>query len=198
MAQKLPSLPLHPGARAYYERAGLLPPRKTAVDFLYAWLTATWRGLAVLLIAVTGYIGSIRLMRDRTSNRIGREVFKIVLDPDDSSPLSQLERLAKKRDVIKKLVPQRWFQKDLDRPRWRELNDLIEYWMRVAKDNLTRDLADEVGSDSLDKSLSDKQRLDLRKDLLQRVRKHFEDDQLDESQYELLTKLIQEELPERA
>ena len=38
----------------------------------------------------------------------------------------------------------------------------------------------------------------IRSDLLQRVRKHFEADQLDESQYGLLTKLIQEELPERA
>jgi hypothetical protein len=136
------------------------------------------------------------LTRDRTSNRIGREIFEIVLD-DDSSPVLQLERLAKKRDVINKLVPQRWFRKDLDKTRWRELNDLIEYWMRVVKDNLTRDLADEIGRESLDKSSSDKQRLDLWNDLLHRVREHFEADQLDESQYELLTKLIQEELPER-
>jgi hypothetical protein len=69
--------------------------------------------------------------------------------------------------------------------------------MRVVKDNLTRDLADEIGRESLDKSSSDKQRLDLWNDFLLRVREHFEADQLDESQYELLTKLIQEELPER-
>ena len=198
MAQDLPSLPLHPGARAYYERAGLLPPPQTAVDFLYDWLTATWRTLTVLLILVTGYIGFIRLIRDRTSNRIGRDIFKIVLDRDDSSPVSQLERLAKQRDVINKLVPQRWFQEDLDKPRWRDLNNLIEYWMRVAKENLTRDLADEVRGDSLDTSLNDAQRRDLRKDLLQRVRKHFEDDELETPQYELLKKLVQEELPEGA
>lgn len=42
------------------------------------------------------------------------------------------------------------------------------------------------------------QRLDCRSDLLQRVRKHFKDDQLDEAQYEMLTKLIQQELPEGA
>ncbi len=198
MAQDLPSLPLHPGAEAYYERAGLLPPKRKVVDFLYDWLTATWRTLAVLLILVTGYLGFISLMRDRTSNRIGREVFNIVLDVDDSSPVSQLERLAKKRDIINNLVPKRWFQGDMDKPRWRDLNDLIEYWMRVAKENLTRDLADELRGDSLDTSLNDAQRLDLRKDLLQRVREHFEDDKLEASQYELLTKLIQEELPERA
>jgi len=196
MAEELPSLPLHPGARAYYERAGLLPPPRTAVDILYDWLTATWRTLAVLLILVTGYIGFLSLTRDRTSNRIGREIFKIVLD-DDSSSVSQLERLAKKRDGINKLVPQRWFRKDLDKTRWRELNDLIEYWMGVVKDNLTRDLADEIGRESLDKSSSDKQRLVLWNDLLLRVRKHFEADQLDESQHELLTKLIQEEFPKR-
>ena len=110
--------------------------------------------------------------------------------------MSQLKRLAKKRDVINKLVPQRYFRDDLDRPRWRELNDLIEFWRRIAKENLTRDLADELRFDSLDTSLNDAQRLDVRKDLLQRVRKHFEADQLEMSQYELLTKLIQEELLE--
>jgi hypothetical protein len=62
---------------------------------------------------------------------------------------------------------------------------------------LTRDLADEIGRESLDKSSSDKQRLGLWNDLLLRVRKHFEADQLDESQHELLTKLIQEEFPKR-
>lgn len=198
MAQDLPSLPLHPGAKAYYERVGLLPHDPGFVDLFYDWLTATWRGLAVLLILVTGYIGFISLTRDRTSNRIGREIFKIVLDDGDSSPVSQLKRLAKKRAVINELVPQRYFQEDLDKPRWRELNDLIEYWMGVAKDNLTRDLADEIGSDSSDESLIDKQRLDRGKDLSQRVRKHFEDDELEASQYEMLTKLIQQELPEGA
>ncbi len=52
-----------------------------------------------------------------------------------------------------------------------------------------------VGEDG---SLSDEQRLDRWNGLLQRVRKHFEDGELEASQYELLTKLIQEELPERA
>jgi TRAP transporter TAXI family solute receptor len=198
MAQPLPSLPLHPGAKAYYERAGLLPHDPGFVDLFYDWLTATWRGLAVLLILVTGYIGFISLTRDRTSNRIGRDIFKIVLDDGDSSPVSQLKRLAKKRAVINELVPQRYFREDLDKPRWRELNDLIEYWMGVAKNDLTRDLADEIGSDSSDESLIDKQRLDRGKDLSQRVRKHFEDDELEASQYEMLTKLIQEELSERA
>jgi TRAP transporter TAXI family solute receptor len=196
MGQDLPSLPLHPGARAYYERAGLLPSPRTAVDFLYDWLTATWRTLAVLLILVTGYIGFISLKRDRTSNRIGREIFKIVLYGEDSGPVSQLKRLAKKRDVINRLVPERYFREDLDRSRWRELNNLIEFWRRVAKGNLTRDLADELRYDSLETNLNDAQRLDVRKDLLQRVRKHFEADQLEASQYELLTKLIQQELPE--
>jgi hypothetical protein len=196
MGQYLPSLPLHPGARAYYERAGLLPRERKVVDFLYDWLTATWRGLAVLLILVTGYVGFIRLKRDRTSNRIGREIFKIVLYGEDSGPVSQLKRLAKKRDVINRLVPERYFREDLDRSRWRELNNLIEFWRRVAKGNLTRDLADELRYDSLETNLNDAQRLDVRKDLLQRVRKHFEADQLEASQYELLTKLIQQELPE--
>jgi len=198
MAQELPSLPLHPGARAYYERAGLLPQQRKFVDFLYDWLTATWRTLAVLLILVTGYIGFIRLKRDRTSNRIGREIFKIVVYGERSSPVSQLEKLAKKRNAINQLVPRRYFQDDLDRPRWRDLNDLIEFWRRVAKENLTRDLSDELQHDSLNTSLTDAQRLDLRNEFLQRVRDHFEADHLEASHYELLTKLIQEELSERS
>jgi hypothetical protein len=117
---------------------------------------------------------------------------------EHSSPVSQLKKLAKKRDAINKLVPKRYFQEDLDRSRWRALNDLIEYWRRVAKENLTRDLSDELQHDSLNTSLNDAQRLDLRNDLLQRVRDHFEADHLEASQYELLTKLIQEELSERS
>ena len=58
--------------------------------------------------------------------------------------------------------------------RWRELNDLIEYWMRVAKDNLTRDLADEIGRESLDKSFERQAAAGLLERFLQRVRKHFE------------------------
>jgi hypothetical protein len=203
MGQDLPSLPLHPGARAYYERAGLLPHDQDFVDLLYDWLTATWRGLAVLLILVTGYIGFISLKRDGTSNRIGRGVIDIALPKDPSlpplSPVSKLAELKKKRSDIRKLVLKRWWQLDeLDRSRSRDLYDLTEDLRREAEGELARERLDELRRVREDASLNDAQRLDLRNDLMQRVRKHFEDDELEASQYELLTKLIQEELPERA
>ncbi len=50
----------------------------------------------------------------------------------------------------------------------------------------------------MDTSLSEEQRLGLRSELLQRVRKHLEADELDAPQYELITKMIKEELSERA
>ena len=195
MAQDLPSLSLHEGARAYYEKVGLRPRRRTLVDVLYDWLTATWRMLTVLLLLVTGYVGFIRLKRDRKSNQIGRKIFEAVMGP--GSPAWKLQKLAEQRDDIKKRVPMRyWELEELDRPRWRDLNDLIEYWRRVIEGKLTRDLVDEIDDETA--SLSDAQRRDRRNDLLYRVRKHFEADELEAEQYEMLTKLIQEGLPERA
>ena len=44
LARSLPSLPLHEDARAYYEKAGLLPVTPKTVELLYAWLTATCTG----------------------------------------------------------------------------------------------------------------------------------------------------------
>jgi TRAP transporter TAXI family solute receptor len=193
MAQDLPSLPLHEDARAYYEKVDLRPRRPTLVDFLYDWLTATWRMLTVLLILVTGYAGFIRLKRDRKSNQIGRRIFKIVME--SQGPEWKLRKLLEQRDDIKKRVPMRYWQlEELDKPRWHELNELIEYWRRVIEGKLTRDLADEI--DDGNANLNDAQRLDRRKQLLYRVRKHFEADELEAEQYELLTKLIDEELPE--
>jgi TRAP-type uncharacterized transport system substrate-binding protein len=203
MGQDLPSLPLHPGARAYYERAGLLPRERKVVDFLYDWLTATWRGLAVLLILVTGYVGFIRLKRDRTSNRIGRGIIDITLPKEPPlpplSPVSKLAKLKKKRSDIRKRVRKRWWQLgELDRSRSCDLHDLIADLRQEAKGELARELLDELRRVREDASLNDEQRLDRRSDFLRRVRKYFEDDVLEASQYELLTKLIREELPERA
>jgi hypothetical protein len=113
--------------------------------------------------------------------------------------VSKLAELKKKRSDIRKLVLKRWWQLDeLDRSRSRDLHDLTEDLRREAEGELARERLDELRRVREDASLNDAQRLDLRNDLMQRVRKHFEDDELEASQYELLTKLIREELPERA
>ena len=202
MAQDLPSLPLHPSAKAYYEKAGLRPIPPRLVDYLNNLLTATWRSLTVLLILVSISAYFIRLKRDRTSNWIGRSIVDIALPREPSPPLSPVSKLAelkKKRGDIRERVRKRWWQlEELDRSRSRDLHDLVQDLRREATGELTRDLVKQLGGVREDARLNDAQRLDRRNDLLQRVRKYLEDDEIEASQYELLTKLIQEELPERA
>jgi TRAP transporter TAXI family solute receptor len=151
LARELPSLPLHEDARAYYEDNGLRPIRVTRADRLYNrlydLLTATWKGLTVLVILVAVYTGIIALRRDRTANAIGRRIIKKCFDeigqPVDLKPFERPSRLWERllstvkeppkertlhkiRDIeLRERVLRRWWERgDIDQARWRRLHEL--------------------------------------------------------------------------
>ena len=74
----------------------------------------------------------------------------------------------------------------MDKPRWQDLNDLIEYSRRVAKEKLTNELVERL--------LADETSDDARRLLAQRVRTRFKDGKLELSQYEMLMRLIREDV----
>ncbi|MEE8250174.1 MAG: TAXI family TRAP transporter solute-binding subunit [Gemmatimonadales bacterium] len=188
MARDLPSLPLHPAVAEYFRDEGIFPPEP-----VFDWLTATWRSLAILVMLVAGYQGILKLRRDRTSNEIGRRVFAISLESDEPNSVHNLLEI---RDgEIRERVQQRWWRRgELDKSRWRYLHDLINDRIRLAKENLTaalaedlRELAHEAGSDVAGRH----QRL---QSLEERVWTYFQKGELDASHQALLMEVIQRNL----
>ena len=142
---------------------------------------------------VAGYQGILKLRRDRTSNEIGRRVFSISLESDEPNSVHNLLEI---RDgEIRERVQRRWWRRgELDKSRWRYLHDLINDRIRLAKENLTaalaedlRELAHEAGSDDAER----RQRL---QSLEERVWAYFQKGELDASHQSLLMEVIQRNL----
>ncbi|TDJ48385.1 MAG: TAXI family TRAP transporter solute-binding subunit [Gemmatimonadetes bacterium] len=192
MAEDMRSLPLHPGARAYYEREGFVPRDWWKLSWEEI-VGVAWRILAIVVILVAGYQGALKLRRDRTNNEIGRRIFAISLESDEPDSVHSLLEI---RDgEIRERVQRRWWRKgELDQSRWRYLHDLINDRIRLAKENLTaalaedlRELAHETGSDVADR----RQRL---QSLEARVWTYFQKGELDASHQSLLMEVIQRNL----
>jgi TRAP transporter TAXI family solute receptor len=188
MARKLDSLPLHPEAETYYQEADYLPTPLTTKDRIFEWLHATWRFMAILVIVVAGYSGFIKLKRNRTSNRIGRRILGISVDANEPKSVMKLFLI---QEEIRERVRQRWWQLgEIDKPRWRYLQDLINDSIMEAKENLTRSLVVEIRRNLDDDSLDDEARMERQTALKRRVGTVFEKGEIAESQYWLLIKLI--------
>ena len=139
MSQDLSSLPLHPSARGYYQKAGFLPSRPP-ID----WLGIIWRSLTIFVILIGGYKGLLKLRRDRTSNWMGRRVFAISIK---ASAQDSVKKLLDIRDEIQGRVRRRWWRSgELDKPRWRYLFDLIDDRIQESQENLTLVLVSEIQS----------------------------------------------------
>lgn len=189
MAEDLPSLPLHPDARAYYEEAGYLPASETWVEQFIAWLTATWRTLTILVILVTAGGAFIKLKRDRTANRFGRGVLTVPLEMSEPSAVSKLLEI---QTQLLERVHRRWWQLgELDKPRWRYLHDLIEDRVRQAQEKRAQVLIGEFRQHGEDSSGEQAQRRGSQTILAQRLWQLFETGELEASQYELLMNLVQ-------
>ena len=93
--------------------------------------------------------------------------------------------------TVSNVAPERHKSVTSCRSRWIRSRDAAD-----SPSKLTRNLSDEFRGVGEDGGLNGAARLDRWNDLLKRVRKHFEDDEIEASQYELLTNLIQDELPE--
>ncbi len=113
MVKRLPSLPLHPGARQYYEeyfrKKGYLAPKPAFQDTVFGWVTYllnnTWKFLATILILLGAYKGLLTFRRDRTSNEVGRRI--LAVDVETSEPYS-VTKLSELRREIRERVKRRW------------------------------------------------------------------------------------------
>jgi TRAP transporter TAXI family solute receptor len=179
------SIPLHPAAIGYYREAGHLPSPES-----FDWLTATWRVLAILVILVGAYQGLLKLRRDKVSNEISRRVFAVSVATTEPASVRKLVEI---RSEIDRRVKNRWWRLDeVDKSRWRTLNNLIESRIREAKENLTRALLTEFRTIRGQNGQGDGRRGEEFCALEERIWKHLENGELDEPQHSLLLKVRRE------
>jgi len=191
MAERLPSLPLHPGANQHYkteEVLGLSPPPMH-------WLRQTWTVLTCLTMLVTvmfipGYTGLIIVRRNRTANEIGRRILAI---PLGASVRHSVQRLLNIRDEIQERVRRRWWRwGELDKHRWRYLRDLLHDRIGEAKENLTRAFVIEIRDVMSNTELTDARRQKQCRSIENRILEFFGKGELDPSQQKILRELLRE------
>ncbi|UCC83863.1 MAG: TAXI family TRAP transporter solute-binding subunit [Gemmatimonadota bacterium] len=195
MARELPSLPLHPQAKEYYEEENLLP-RTASSDWLQTSVAVTWRVLAILVILISGYRGLLKLRRDRTFNEMSR---KIIAIPVEATFQDSVETLLEMRVEIQDRVRKKWWNPgELDKGRWRYLYDLVNDRIGEAKDSLMRLLAAEIRALADDPDLDDAARRELLRSVAERTSTYFEEGELDAPQCAILSALIDESSSQRA
>ena len=190
MAEDLPSLPLHPGAKEYYQEAGLLPSERTLATLLYERLTAAWRALAVLVILVAAYNGLIVYKRDRTGNEIGRRILAISVEAEESNSVPRLVDL--RREIHERVRRRFWRLGELNKPRWSYLRDLIDNRIRESRENMTRALVQEIRDAVQDSDLDPAVRIKNRNALEQRIWQCFESGEVFAAQHEMLLRMLRE------
>ena len=192
MSEDLSSLELHPGALAYYQEAGIYPSPVpiTLLDLLDFGA----RTLAILVILVGGYQGVLKLRRDVTSSDIGRRVLAISVEPDEPESVRKLLEI---RDAeIRDRAQLHWWRNgELDRSRWRDLHNLIDDRIKIAKENLTAALAEDL------RIVGHESNLTIRRErfraLQDRAWRYFQSGELDTSHQAMLMEVIQVGLSEQ-
>ncbi len=192
MAEEIKSLPLHPGARASFEQKGLVPRAWWKLSWTEI-LGLTWRFLAICVILVGSYQGALKLRRDRTSNEIGRRVFAISLEPNEPDSVHSLLEIRDRE--IRERVQQRWWRAgELDKSRWRHLHDLINDRIKLAKENLTAALAEDLRGFAHETGLDAADRRQRLQSLEERVWTYFQKGELDASHQAMLMEVIERSL----
>ena len=189
LARDVPSVPLHPGAKAYYEEEGYLPSRSNefyaACTFV---LNNIWRILAILVIAGGGFKGGLGFRRSRTASWFARRIFQVRIGADDPESVAELLAL---QGEIRERVRRRWWQwGEIDKERWRVLHDLIETRMKDATEYLTVGLLEEIRS--AQERRDDDERLRAFASLNARIWKCLEAGELGDSQYKFLMEVLRE------
>jgi hypothetical protein len=184
MAQELQSLPLHPDAKRYYQKAEFLPTEPQR----FFSLTSFYQVLAILVILFTAYkglmIGLLKWRRDTTFNDVSRRTLGIHVEADIERSIQALNTL---RDEVQDRVRRRWWQPgELDKKRWRYMYDLIQDRIWEAKDNLARALVIEIRSVAADPTRDDREKRDHLRSVESRVWEYFESGILEASQREML------------
>jgi hypothetical protein len=189
MAEDMKSLPLHAGAREYYERSGLAPRDWWRLSWSEV-LGVAWRALAIMVILVGGYQGALKLRRDRSSNEIGRRVLAISLEADEPDSVSKLLEI--RDSEIHDRVQRRWWHAgELDKTRWRHLHDLINNRIRQAKENLTAALAEDLRAFKNETDFDAAERQQRLQSMEERVWTYFQKGELDAAHQAMLMEVIE-------
>ena len=190
MAIGLPSLPLHPQAVEYYQQNGYLPEPPKEIAQMRDWLEAAAAVLAIFAITFGACNGILKFRRDRTGNEIGRRIFGISVSGNQTRPVAQL--MAIRSDFDERVKKRWWSGGEMDKSRWRTLNDLIEDRVKEAKDTLTRSLLSEIRAAKADQTVGEQERRNRLSALAEKTWNCLEQGELDETHHSLLLKLIQE------
>ena len=196
LAQELPSLPMHPDAKRYYQKMGYLPSKPPLQDRVFAWfgylLNNTWKFLASIVILVSGYQGLMKLRRDRNSNEVGRRLFAV--DVEASEPYS-VSKLTEMRREIRERVRRRWWQRgEIDKSRWFTLEGLVNTGIKEAKENLARAIVTQIRTIAVESGSKSEKMRDRYAALRERVWKHLENGELDAAQHAHLMTVIEESI----
>jgi hypothetical protein len=184
MKQELPSLQLHVASEQYYRDAGLLQPEEEP-----DWLVILYASLGILVFLATGYQGTLKLRRDRTSNEIARRILGISIEASAPESVRQLREI--RSAEIRNRVRLRWWRLgELDQSRWRYLHDLITDRIALARENLSRALAEDIRRVSQDGSQDPLARSKHLRILEERVWSCFENGELDASHQGMLLKMM--------
>ena len=97
------------------------------------------------------------------------------------------------RSEIDERVKQRWWSSgEMDKSRWRMLNDLIEDRVREAKETLTRSLLSEIRAAKTDQTVGEQEHMRRLSALAVKSWDRLEQGELDDTHHSLLLKLIEE------
>ena len=178
LAEVLPSVPLHPGAKEYYLEMEHLPSKAP-----FEWDKHMWYRVATIVVAAGLLKGLLTLRRNRISNLETRKIHEVSVDISEQHSVRNL----------REQVSMKWWRlNELDNSRWRELEDLIDNQINEARQNLTMALLAEIRAiaEAEDTSMNDATRLEDYNSLEKRMCGHLENGELEESQYDFLLSFI--------
>jgi len=187
MAEDLSSIPIHPGAKKYYQSAGYLPSKRS-ID----WLERAWRLLAALFLLIAGYNGFIHLRRERTAKQQRQRIFEVSVK---ASEPQAVEKLLNVRRDIRQVIGKKWWHKGvLDETRRRDLDGLVAERISEARENLTMAVFAEIRAACKENELDSKTKRKLYSSLEYRILKCFENGKLDKSQHGFLIGILKDKM----
>ena len=191
MARAVDSVPLHPGAISYYKEEGYLPTKDSKFFTLTTFLLNNfWRALAILVIVAAGFKGLFELRRTHTSNAFCRRILSISLSAEEPDSVAKLTKI--NRDITEGIHLSFWRWGELDEPRWRNLNDLIESRIIIAKDNTARKILRDMLSVAKNDNLKAPEKQWRNRSFRLHIIEKLERGELDRSNKELLFGVLEE------
>lgn len=187
LAMELPSINLHPLARKYYQDAGYLPS-KPPID----WYRRIWYILACTVILVGGIKSIVEVRRHGCRNRIGRSILSIDVSPVEVT--SKLHWFKEIRADILQRVQMRWWEwRELNKDRWRYLDELIDSRISLMRENLTKEILKGIYALREDKELDKVARLERYAEKEVSIKDHFGRGELDKPGYSFLMGVLDQQ-----